>query len=513
MKFLGNSDGDHVQTGHRNSPSQQTFQRPSLPSGAVQRARHFSADPALTRGPERYVVREYRQSDEGVAELRRARIALYTCAGLLIATTFGSVAFLYGKLGSQLRSGQQEVTARDDMSMRTNVSSMSVRAKTGDIPAPDAGILGPPSRENSATPAEMIARSFSALEPKSRQASGAGRADRIASASPQDDVSPQIASRPQAPLTSPRNSTNRDAKTVMVDFESAPFPYSGNMPNSEKHFLDRGEGANRGHTNFRGRVLKESAVFNDRRALMHIPQGFDANKPGVIVVFFHGHGANLADDVRDRQQVPAQISASGVNAVMVAPQFAVNAADSSSGKFWEKDGFKRFMDESAKQFAKLNGDPKSARAFAKMPIVIVAYSGGFGPTLSVLERGGANQRIRGIVLLDALYAGTEKFADWIAANRSAFFVSSYTPHTRRLNAELEQLLDEKSISYASELKPNRLPGSVTFLPAGDISHRDFVNHAWADSPIKDILVRLDEAGPNSASATTDSNSRLFVARR
>ena len=483
-----------------------------MPSGAVQRARRFNADPPPSRQPERYVVREYRQSEEGVAELRRARIALYACAGLMIATTFGSVAFLYGKVGSQLRSSQQ-VALPDDNFARGNFSSMSVRAKNGDVPAPDVGILRPPSKDNAATPAEVIARGFAALEPKSRQASSATRGDRIASATPQDDAAPQIASRPQAPLTSPRNPTNRDAKTALVDFETAPFPYNGNMPNSEKRFLDRGEGANRGHTNFRGRVLKEAQVFNDRRALLHIPQNFDANKPGVIVVFFHGHGANLEDDVRDRQQVPAQISASGVNAVMVAPQFAVNAADSSSGKFWEKDGFKRFMDESAKQFAKLSGDPKSVRAFAKMPIVIVAYSGGFGPTLSVLDRGGINPRIRGIVLLDALYTGMDRFADWIATNRSAFFVSSYTPHTRGHNVELEGLLDDKSISYGSELKANRLPGSVTFLPAGDISHRDFVTHAWADSPIKDILVRLDDARPNAANVTTDSNSRLFVARR
>ncbi len=506
-----------MQTGHRNSPSQQSFQRPSLPSGAVQRARHFSADPTLARGPERYVVREIRQSDEGVLELRRARIALYTCAGLLIATTFGSTAFLYGKLRSQQSGGQQAVTLPDDNSVRSNFSSMSIRAKNSDLSSAEQHVfVQPPSRENSATPADIIARGFGALEPKSRQASSATRGDRMASASPQDNVSPQIASRPQSPLsplTSSRSSTNRDAKTVLVDFETAPFPYNGNMPNSEKRFLDRGEGANRGHTNFRGRVLKESEVFNDRRALLHIPQGFDPNKPGVIVVFFHGHGANIEDDVRDRQQVPAQISASGVNAVMVAPQFAVNAADSSSGKFWEKDGFKRFMDESARQFAKLNGDPKLARAFAKMPIVIVAYSGGFGPTLSVLDRGGVNQRIRGVVLLDALYAGMDKFADWIASNRSSFFVSSYTPHTRGHNVELEGLLDDKSISYGSELKPNRLPGSVTFLPAGDISHRDFVNHAWADSPIKDILVRLDEAGPNAANSTADPSARLFVARR
>jgi hypothetical protein len=34
---------------------------------------------------------------------------------------------------------------------------------------------------------------------------------------------------------------------------------------------------------------------------------------------------------------------------------------------------------------------------------------------------------------------------------------------------------------------------VTFLPTGDISHRDFVTHAWADNPIKDILVRMDDS--------------------
>ena len=70
-----------------------------------------------------------------------------------------------------------------------------------------------------------------------------------------------------------------------------------------------------------------------------------------MVVFFHGHGANLARDVRDRQQVPAQITAAGTNAVLVAPQFAVDAADSSAGKFWEPNGFRRFLDEAAVKLA------------------------------------------------------------------------------------------------------------------------------------------------------------------
>ncbi len=77
------------------------------------------------------------------------------------------------------------------------------------------------------------------------------------------------------------------------------------------------------------------------------PSIFDVRKPGVIVVFFHGNGATLERDVRDRQLVPQQITDSGANAVLLAPQMAVDAADSSAGKFWQPGGFKRFMEESA----------------------------------------------------------------------------------------------------------------------------------------------------------------------
>jgi hypothetical protein len=190
--------------------------------------------------------------------------------------------------------------------------------------------------------------------------------------------------------------------------------------------------------------------------------------------------------------------------VLVAPQFAVDAADSSAGKFWKPNGFKRFLDEAAVKLAYMYGDPRSAMTFSRMPIVIVAYSGGFGPTLSVLDRGGVKSRVRGLVLLDALYAGIDKFADWIAENRSTFFVSSYTPHTAHHNAYLEQLLRERSVAYGSELRRNHLEGMVTFLPAGPVSHRDFVTHAWSDNPIKDILVRMDDVDPKIETATTAS---------
>ncbi len=307
--------------------------------------------------------------------------------------------------------------------------------------------------------------------------------------------------------------SNVGAQTSLVDFEAAPFPYHGTMPESGRPFLNAGTEGHLGHVNFRGDVLWESQTFSDDRVLLHIPPGFDPKRPAVMVVFFHGHGANLAQDVRDRQRVPTQITAAGVNAVLVAPQFAVDAADSSAGKFWEPNGFKRFLDEAAVKLARMYGDPRSVFTFARMPIVIVAYSGGFGPTLSVLDRGGVRSRVRGLILLDALYAGIDKFADWIADNRSTFFVSSYTSHTAYHNAYLERLLRERSVPYSSELRDSHLRGMVTFLPAGDISHRDFVTHAWADNQIRNILVRLDNADQRIETAGTGSISGGVVASR
>ena len=315
-----------------------------------------------------------------------------------------------------------------------------------------------------------------------------------------ETVAPQFPALQTPRDPGPSHIPSIGARTSLVDFETAPFPYHGAVPGSNRPFLSAGEEGRRGHVNFRGRVFWESPTFSDDRVLLHIPPGFDPKRPAVMVVFFHGHGANLARDVRDRQQVPAQITAAGTNAVLVAPQFAVNAADSSAGKFWEPNGFKRFLDEAAVKLANLYGDQRSASTFANMPIVIVAYSGGFGPTLSVLDHGGVRSRVRGLVLLDALYGGFDKFADWIANNRSTFFVSSYTPHTAGHNTYLEHLLRERGVSYDSELRRNHLRGMVAFLPAGPISHRDFVNHAWSDFPIKDVLVRMDDVGPQYAHA-------------
>src|SRR3954447_2702226 len=154
------------------------------------------------------------------------------------------------------------------------------------------------------------------------------------------------------------------ARTELVEFETAPFPYNGKVPGEGKSFLDIDDTGRRGHRSPQGHVYWEDLTFNDPRVLLHIPKGFDARRPSLMIIFFHGHRATIDRDVRDLQQVPAQISASGLNAVLVAPQFAVNAPDSSAGRFWEPGAFGRFLGEAAQQLGRMHGDPRTVRTFA-----------------------------------------------------------------------------------------------------------------------------------------------------
>jgi hypothetical protein len=291
--------------------------------------------------------------------------------------------------------------------------------------------------------------------------------------------------------TVPYQRRPREDQTSLVSLKSSAFPYFGNNPSTDAPFLDISKGDRKGHRSYGGRVYWQDETYNDNRVLMHVPENFDVRKPGVIVVFFHGNGATLERDVRDRQLVPQQISDSGVNAVLLAPQLAVDAADSSAGKFWQPGGLKRFVAESADHLARLYGDPGAARAFANMPVVIVGYSGGFVPAAWSLEVGGLGNRVRGVFLLDAVYGELDKFASWIVNNRSGFFVSAYTRYTKRHDRELMQMLKDKSIAISDDMDGPLRPGSVVFVetPEG-VTHRDYVTHAWTENPVKEVLVKL-----------------------
>ncbi|HEY7662910.1 MAG TPA: alpha/beta hydrolase [Xanthobacteraceae bacterium] len=281
------------------------------------------------------------------------------------------------------------------------------------------------------------------------------------------------------------------SKTALVPFEVSPFPYDGEVPEKPQPFLDVIDGERRGHSTARGGVYWEDETYSDRRVLLHIPKGFDPRRPVLMIVFFHGNEATLQRDVRNRQAVPRQVTQSGLNAVLVAPQFAVNALDSSAGRFWQPGVFAHFVGEAGERLTELYGDARARRAFETAPVAIAAYSGGYLPTAFVLSSGGVGARLRGVMLFDALYGQFDKFAGWLAGRPPAFFVSAFGKASREENGTLQRMLRERGLRLQTALPATLARGSVTFLAVDDeVKHVDFMTDAWVEDPLKVVLRRI-----------------------
>jgi hypothetical protein len=278
----------------------------------------------------------------------------------------------------------------------------------------------------------------------------------------------------------------------LVDFQTSPFPYNGEIPDKSRPFLDAISGDRKGHTSPRGGIYWEESTYSSHSVLLGIPATFDPARRPLIVVYFHGNQVKLDRDVRGRQQVPRQIAESGLNAVLVAPQFAVDALDSSAGHFWQRGAFREFLNEAARHLARMWGDEENAReAFATAPVILVAYSGGYLPAAFSLALGGVDDRIEGVILLDALYGETDKFISWITRRPNSFFVSAYSESTRTENLALQRALAAHQIAYESSLPRRVGVGTIAFIPAGaNVVHNDFVTRAWVPDPLKVVLSRV-----------------------
>jgi hypothetical protein len=342
-------------------------------------------------------------------------------------------------------------------------------------------------------------------------------------------------------------------KMRLATFQTSPFPFDGEIPEKGVRFLDAIEGERKGHTARGGNVYWQDKTYSDRRVLLALPRGFDPHKPILLVVFFHGNGATLERDVNARQQVTRQVLESGRNTVLVAPQFAVDAHDSSAGRFWEPGMFRAFLDEAAAELAQMAGGERHKAAFEKAPVVLVAYSGGYLPAAFSLQVGDVDDRVKGLIMLDALYGELDKFRAWMARKPDMFFVSVHTDFTSGVNQALQKLLRDDNVKYETTLPRRIEPGTVSFIPvslrfkpppapeakdgekpsaeqkaeqkaaeqrardkaAVDL-HMGFVTNAFAADPLRLILARVprstEPAAPPVPVAATTARDPNYVAR-
>ena len=277
-------------------------------------------------------------------------------------------------------------------------------------------------------------------------------------------------------------------RTRLVAMQHSAFPYDGMMPGGSTPFLDSQQHGQWGHTSTRGGFNPQATTYADKRSLLHVPKAFNPRKPACLVLFFHGNRARLEPDVIKRQRVPFQLDASRLNGALIAPQLAVNVNDSSAGHFWTADFFARYVAEAEHHLAKQTGHPE--KALAALPIVIVAYSGGYYPTIFSLEQGGATPRIKGVVLLDALFGEVDRYAAWLDEHgKRVFFVSAYSAASKSENLALKAHFKPKGTRIAPW--PAVLAkGTVSFIDATKAVHDDFVTQAWSEDPLAQVLGRI-----------------------
>lgn len=193
--------------------------------------------------------------------------------------------------------------------------------------------------------------------------------------------------------------------------------------------------------------------YGDATVIAFVPSHFRVGRDASVSVVVHFHGHNTtAERAMVAHQLREQLFESKQNAILLVPQLAVMAPDSSCGKLEAQGGVARMVEDALRTldvpaFASVAGRAAIPAGAVPGRVVVSAHSGGYHAAAVALRVGGLP--IRETYLFDALYAETDTFRDWVIAGRGKpmssrhKLVSYYTEgttaaQTHALFAELER---------------------------------------------------------------------------
>lgn len=213
-------------------------------------------------------------------------------------------------------------------------------------------------------------------------------------------------------------------------FSSAPFPH-------EKR-------AN-GHT-YNNQRFPVETHYSDSSVAIFIPKNFEPLHTVDLVLYFHGWN-NSIDSACSQFRLIEQFCASKKNAIFVFPEGPKNAPDSFGGRMEEKDGLKNLVADVLRYLK----ERKKIRQATVGKIVLAGHSGAYRVMSYCLMRGGLTRNISDVILFDALYGNTEKFAYWIDRYQGRF-INIYTDEggTKNETENLMADLDGWNIPYCAK---------------------------------------------------------------
>jgi hypothetical protein len=180
-----------------------------------------------------------------------------------------------------------------------------------------------------------------------------------------------------------------------------------------------------------------NAAYHERglpSVIVHAPATFDARAPLQLVVYLHGFSGCIPvlmargesrcranDPTREGWDLGAFHDAAHTNTLFVVPQLAYMKRDGRPGAFAKPGVFRAFLEELLSgPLAKPLGGPRTLSDVAR--IDLLAHSAGYQTALAIVERGGLpDNLIKSMVLFDALYHETYRFARYIEARAASGF--------------------------------------------------------------------------------------------
>ena len=233
-------------------------------------------------------------------------------------------------------------------------------------------------------------------------------------------------------------------------------------------------------------------VFVPRRYRYHASEGVPA------LVHFHGHNSS-ADRAIAAHALREQLVDSRQNAVLIVPQLARFAADSSCGRLAQPRGLARLLENAISTAARMGrstlGESRFPARAEPGRVCLSAHSGGFHAAACSLRAGGVD--VSETYLFDALYAEREVFRDWVlerrgepAASRHKL-VSYFTPGaaTETLNHGLRAELERGGVQVAQEMREGEL-SRRDLSHAGAVFVRTGNGHSqvtWETNALRDVL--------------------------
>ncbi len=262
-----------------------------------------------------------------------------------------------------------------------------------------------------------------------------------------------------SPFCQPLDSISNYGTIIKFGSSHSPFP----------HALRKD-----GHT-YSGKKYPASEHYSDSTIAVFVPKGFKPGRTTDMVFYFHGWN-NSIDSSFIQFALARQFAEAGINAVLVFPEGPKFAPDSFGGRLEEKGVFARLVDE---VLLKLN-----ERGFIQEKqvgeITLAGHSGAYRVMAYIVFRGGYTQRIKNLILFDALYAQEEKFLRWIEKEHGRF-INIYTDdggtdaNSRAMMEDMNEweipfLFTEENALTDEQLRKNR----IVFIHS-DLSHNDVIS--------------------------------------